>query len=70
VNGYGVTDQLRLITKGLNCEILGTQPIMYEVVKAFMAETSLIQFSVVTILQNFILLPTYVLHQEPLFPCI
>jgi hypothetical protein len=37
--GYGVADQLGLITKKSKREILGNQQAMYEVVKALTTET-------------------------------
>jgi hypothetical protein len=39
---------------------------MYEAVKALITGTSLFKISVITIQQNFMLLPTYVLYEMPL----
>jgi hypothetical protein len=41
---------------------------MYEAVKSFIIETSLVKFSIVTSQQNIILLPPYVLYKTPLRP--
>jgi hypothetical protein len=41
---------------------------MYEAVKALITETSSVKFSIITIQQNFIVLPTYVLYEMPLLP--
>jgi hypothetical protein len=58
VLGYGVADQVRLITKELNHKILGNQRTMYELVMALTTETSIVKFNVITIQQNFIPLAT------------
>jgi hypothetical protein len=65
-----VADQLRLITKELNCEILGNQRAMYEAVNALITQNVLVKFSNITIKQNIILLPTYVLYKMLLLPSI
>jgi hypothetical protein len=61
--GYGVADQLRLITKEPNREILWNQQAVYEAVKALMMETTLNWFSVSTIQENIILLPSHELYE-------
>jgi hypothetical protein len=43
---------------------------MYEAVKALITEISPVKFSVVTIQQNVIFLPTYMLYDIPLLPVI
>jgi hypothetical protein len=48
--------------------MVGNQRAMYEVVKALITETSIVKFSVITIQQNFILLPNYMLHKLLLLP--
>jgi hypothetical protein len=39
---------------------------VYEAVKALITETSLVEFVIITIQQNFILLPTFVVYEMPL----
>jgi hypothetical protein len=41
---------------------------MHEAVRALITETALVKFSVTTIQQNFILLPTYVVYEMYLKP--
>jgi hypothetical protein len=62
---YDIANKLRLITKEPNHEIrvLWNQPAMYEAVKALITETSLIEFSLITIQQKFIILQTCVPYE-------
>jgi hypothetical protein len=46
---YGVADQYRLIIKDPKRELYGNQPAMYEIMKAFITETSLAEFTIITV---------------------
>jgi hypothetical protein len=54
--------QCRAMVLPIEIKILGNQRPMYELVMTLITETSLVKFCVITMQQNFIPLPTYVLH--------
>jgi hypothetical protein len=68
VTGYDVANKLRLITKEPNRDLLGNQRATHEAVHALITKFSLVKFSIITIEQNFTLLPTCVLYEMPLLP--